>query len=73
MPGPLPAPIAPGQPLTALAPMQDVTDLAFMRVVASYGARDRVVGAHGERLREHLSQLASSMTSRPIPMPGTPS
>ena len=30
----LPAPILPGQPLTALAPMQDVTDLPFMRVMA---------------------------------------
>ncbi len=29
-----------GQPLTALAPMQDVTDLAFMRVIAGYGAPD---------------------------------
>ena len=24
--------------MTALAPMQDVTDLAFMRVIATYGA-----------------------------------
>ena len=30
----MPAPLAQGQPATALAPMQDVTDLAFMRVVA---------------------------------------
>ncbi len=29
-----------GQALTALAPMQDVTDLAFMRVMARYGAPD---------------------------------
>ena len=36
---PLPQSQAPGQPLTALAPMQDVTDLAFMRVVAAYGPR----------------------------------
>ncbi len=40
MPQRLPEPIAQGQPLTALAPMQDVTDLAFMRVVATYGAPD---------------------------------
>jgi tRNA-dihydrouridine synthase B len=39
----LPAPIAPGQPLTALAPMQDVTDLAFMKVIAHYGAPDYFV------------------------------
>lgn len=37
---PLPAGLAPGQPLTALAPMQNVTDLPFMRVVAEYGAPD---------------------------------
>lgn len=36
----LPAGLLPGAPLTALAPMQDVTDLAFMRVVAHYGAPD---------------------------------
>lgn len=36
----LPAGIVPGQPLTALAPMQDVTDLSFMRVISRYGAPD---------------------------------
>jgi tRNA-dihydrouridine synthase B len=36
----LPTGHLPGQPLTALAPMQDVTDLAFMRVMAHYGAPD---------------------------------
>jgi hypothetical protein len=36
----LPAGLAPGLPLTALAPMQDVTDLAFMQVIAHYGAPD---------------------------------
>jgi tRNA-dihydrouridine synthase B len=30
----LPPGLQPGTPLTALAPMQDVTDLAFMRVIA---------------------------------------
>ncbi|MFZ9747864.1 MAG: tRNA-dihydrouridine synthase family protein, partial [Opitutaceae bacterium] len=39
-PRPLPAGLFPGAPLTALAPMQDVTDLAFMRVTAHYGAPD---------------------------------
>jgi len=37
---PLPAPLTVGQPLTALAPMQDVTDLAFMGGLAHYGAPD---------------------------------
>ena len=36
----LPAGLVPGAPLTALAPMQDVTDLAFMRLMAHYGAPD---------------------------------
>ncbi|MDD2763440.1 MAG: tRNA-dihydrouridine synthase family protein [Opitutaceae bacterium] len=36
----LPAPIAAGQPWTALAPMQDVTDLAFLQVISRYGAPD---------------------------------
>ncbi|RIL10835.1 dihydrouridine synthase, partial [bacterium] len=36
----LPAGLAPGGPLTALAPMQDVTGLAFMRIIAAYGPPD---------------------------------
>ncbi|MGC4091196.1 MAG: tRNA-dihydrouridine synthase family protein [Polyangiaceae bacterium] len=36
----LPSGAVPGQPLLALAPMQNVTDLAFMQVVAHYGAPD---------------------------------
>src|SRR5476649_1430688 len=39
-PSPLPAGLQSGQPLTALAPMQDVTDLAFMGVISHYGAPD---------------------------------
>jgi tRNA-dihydrouridine synthase B len=39
-PAALPPGLLPGAPLTALAPMQDVTDLAFMRVIAHYGAPD---------------------------------
>ncbi len=37
---PLPPPISSGQAVTALAPMQDVTDLYFMSVIASYGSPD---------------------------------
>ena len=33
-------PTAPGQPLLALAPMQDVTDLPFWRLMARYGGAD---------------------------------
>lgn len=40
MPHALPDPIIPGQPLTALAPMQDVTDLPFMKAISRYGAPD---------------------------------
>jgi tRNA-dihydrouridine synthase len=32
--------VQPGAPLTALAPMQDVTDLAVMGVIAHYGNPD---------------------------------
>ncbi|HNX04360.1 MAG TPA: tRNA-dihydrouridine synthase family protein [Opitutales bacterium] len=37
---PLPAQIVPGQPPTALAPMQDITFASFMRTVAHCGAPD---------------------------------
>lgn len=69
---PLPAPIIPGQPLTALAPMQDVTDLAFMRVIAHYGAPDYYVT---EFLRVHaqshpekhiLRSIDENDTGRPV-------
>ncbi len=33
-------PTAPGQPVLALAPMQDVTDLPFLRLMARYGGAD---------------------------------
>jgi len=68
----LPAPIIPGQPLTALAPMQDVTDLAFMRVIAHYGAPDYYVT---EFLRVHaqshpekhiLRSIDENTTGRPV-------
>ena len=55
-PLPLPAGLFPGAPLTALAPMQDVTDLAFMRVTAHYGAPDyyftEFLRVHAQELRE---------------------
>jgi tRNA-dihydrouridine synthase len=68
----LPAPIIAGQPLTALAPMQDVTDLAFMRVIAHYGAPDYYVT---EFLRVHaqsrpekhiLRSIDENATGRPV-------
>ncbi|MFT3781660.1 MAG: tRNA-dihydrouridine synthase family protein [Nibricoccus sp.] len=69
---PLPSPIVPGQPLTALAPMQDVTDLAFMKVIAHYGAPDYFVT---EFLRVHaqshpeehiLRSIDENQTGRPV-------
>jgi tRNA-dihydrouridine synthase B len=72
VPQPLPAPLSPGQPLTALAPMQDVTDLAFMRVIASYGAPDyfftEFFRVHAQsRLERHiLRSIDENDTGRPV-------
>jgi tRNA-dihydrouridine synthase len=68
----LPAGIMPGQPLTALAPMQDVTDLPFMRVMAHYGAPDyfftEFFRVHGQsRPEKHIVRsLVENQTGRPI-------
>lgn len=69
---PLPPPIRPGQPLTALAPMQDVTDLAFMQVVADYGAPDYFVTeffrVHSQSRPERhiLRSIDENETGRPV-------
>jgi len=69
---PLPAAILPGQPLTALAPMQDVTTLEFMRVVASYGAPDIFVTEffrvhEMSRPEKHiLRSIDQNETGRPV-------
>jgi tRNA-dihydrouridine synthase B len=68
----LPAPIAPGLPLTALAPMQDVTDRAFMHVIARYGPPDyfftEFFRVHSQsRLEKHILQsIAENTTGRPV-------
>jgi len=68
----LPAPIVQGQPFTALAPMQDVTDLAFMRVVAEIGAPDyfftEFFRVHAQsRLEKHiLRSIDENRTGRPV-------
>ena len=68
----LPSPILAGQPLTALAPMQDVTDLAFMRVVAHYGAPDYFfteffrVHANSRPERHILRSIDENTTGRPV-------
>lgn len=67
-----PAPITPNQPLTVLAPMQDVTDLAFMRVIARCGAPDYFVTeffrVHAQsRPEKHiLRSIDENTTGRPI-------
>ena len=72
MPKRLPAPLALGQPLTALAPMQDVTDLAFMRVIAAYGAPDYFfteffrVHAQSRPERHILRSIDENDTGRPV-------
>ena len=69
---PLPAGIVPGQPLTALAPMQDVTDLPFMRVIAAHGAPDyyftEFFRVHAQsRLEKHIVRsIDENDTARPV-------
>jgi tRNA-dihydrouridine synthase B len=71
-PSPLPAGILPGQPYTALAPMQDVTDLPFMRVMAHYGAPDffftEFFRVHSQsRPEKHIVRsIVENHTGRPV-------
>ncbi|EDY84512.1 Dihydrouridine synthase superfamily [Verrucomicrobiia bacterium DG1235] len=68
----LPAPIQAGQPLTALAPMQDVTDRPFMAVIANCGAPDYFVTEYfrvhvQSRLEKHiLEAVTENETGRPV-------
>src|SRR3954468_9394872 len=68
----LPLPLVAGQPLTALAPMQDVTDLAFMGVIAHYGAPDyfftEFLRVHGQSRPENhiVRSIDENKTGRPI-------
>ena len=68
----LPAGHQPGRPLTALAPMQDVTDLAFMRVIAHYGAPDFFfteffrVHAQSHPEKHILRSIDENTTGRPV-------
>ena len=71
-PRPLPARITAGLPLTALAPMQDVTDLPFMRVIAHYGAPDYFfteffrVHAQSRPEKHILRSIVENKTGRPV-------
>lgn len=60
---PLPDTIAKGQPATALAPMQDVTDLPFMRLIGRYGPPDFFFT---EYLRVHSQSLPEKHIVRSI-------
>jgi tRNA-dihydrouridine synthase B len=68
----LPAGHVPGQPFTALAPMQDVTDLPFMRVMAHYGAPDwfftEFFRVHAQsRPEKHIVRsIVENRTGRPV-------
>jgi nifR3 family TIM-barrel protein len=68
----LPAPLEAGLPLTALAPMQNVTDLAFMQVIAHYGAPDyfftEYFRAHAQSHPERhiLRSITDNPTGRPV-------
>ncbi len=69
---PLPAGQARGQPLTALAPMQAITDLPFMRIIADYGAPDYFFTEYfrayeGSSLDpDILRAIAENATGRPV-------
>lgn len=71
-PARLPAALIPGQPLTALAPMQDVTDLPFMRLMAHYGAPDyfftEFLRVHAQsRPEKHIVRsIVENRTGRPV-------
>lgn len=68
----LPPGVVAGQPLTALAPMQDVTDLAFMGVIAHYGAPDYFfteffrVHAQSRPEKHILRSIDENQTGRPV-------
>ena len=68
----LPAGQQPGRPLTALAPMQDVTDHAFMSVISHYGAPDYFfteffrVHAQSHPEKHILRSIDENATGRPI-------
>jgi tRNA-dihydrouridine synthase B len=72
LPARLPPPVIPGFPISALAPMQDVTDLFFMNLIASYGSPDYFFT---EYFRVHesstldkkiLRSITENTTDRPI-------
>lgn len=69
---PMPEPIAAGQPWTALAPMQDVTNVEFIHVLAPYGPPDFFFNEYfrvhvHSRLDAHiLRAITENRTGRPV-------
>jgi tRNA-dihydrouridine synthase len=69
---PLPEAMIPGQPWSALAPMQDVTTLPFMRLLGHYGAPDLLFTeyfrVHGHStLESHIvDSIQKHDTGRPV-------
>ncbi len=68
----LPGTVEPGQPVTALAPMQDVTTLPFMRAIARRGAPDWFFTEYfrvheTSRLEPYiLESITANDTGRPV-------
>lgn len=68
----LPSAIIPGQPLSALAPMQDVTDLSFMTVINECGAPDyfftEFIRVHEHSILEEsiLNSITKNPSNRPV-------
>ncbi|MDZ8104760.1 MAG: tRNA-dihydrouridine synthase family protein [Nostoc sp. DedQUE12a] len=69
---PLPQSLHPDLPLTALAPMQDVTNLKFMKVIAHYGSPDYFfteyfrVNETSRLNRSILAAITENDTGRPV-------
>ena len=68
----LPKPLYPQLPLTALAPMQEVTNLWFMKVIAHYGSPDYFFTEYFRvndtwRLNRHiLTSITENDNKRPV-------
>ena len=69
---PLPDPAVPGQPWSALAPMQDVTTRPFMRLLGRYGPPDLLfteyflVHAHSTLEAHIVDSILEHNTGRPV-------
>jgi len=69
---PLPDTLVPGQPWTALAPMQDVTNLPFMQLLGKYGAPDLLfteffrVHCHSRLEQPIIDSICEHGTGRPV-------